>query len=670
MILLATVLIALGEVLAQETDTPRTTDLVEETESRLTQLDVSVRGPADVIYDLGPDDFTLKVHTRWIEDFEVDRHCERPAETAAVTDSERAAAEATPAAPRPRKSYLFYFDQPHLTLAGRAQALDVARDLTRRLIRDGDRAMIVSNARRLTTIQRFEDDPQVVLEALDRLEADRSQWDTYASEEELRVARVVDRLNEDSLVTGAIADARVFQREEYQRTDKNLRRLRMTLARLSEVEPWRAVVYFADTMRQNPGAHYLSFFGEALQRTEMQLSDMGSMAFTGGVPFDQMVNEAVTHGIRLYPVYAQGLVVPFSRNRVDAAAMERSGAVPDNPRMRMRDSRETLASMASETGGHAFLRGESPAKIAEAIKDDFACVYTLSFDPSGIPEDDALRVVLGTTRDDLQLQTRGRVVLQSGSARLAARLLNAFTDGGSAEAELELRANLVPTGFRRGSYAALLQISVPGSPIPSATWDLGASLINRNKVLDKIAGRLATDRPDVPLVLERELTIRPGPHEIVAVAHEATTNIVLSARLEISWPDPDRRPVTCGPLTLLQPTTGAFVRAGDTRTRGSLARSHEELVRTAEPTALMSLICRNRRSKGTLHVARALIGDAALEFPALQFELDDDRCAQVRDLIPAESLPPGPYRYILRVLHEGSVLDEVTRDFVARGPDS
>ena len=69
-------------------------------------------------------------------------------------------------------------------------------------------------------------------------------------------------------------------------------------------------------------------------------------------------------------------------------------------------------------------------------------------------------------------------------------------------------------------------------------------------------------------------------------------------------------------------------------------------------------------------MARALIGNAALEFPALQFELDDDRCAQVVDLIPAESLPPGPYRYILRVLHEGSVLAEATRDFVARGPGS
>jgi hypothetical protein len=88
-------------------------------------------------------------------------------------------------------------------------------------------------------------------------------------------------------------------------------------------------------------------------------------------------------------------------------------------------------------------------------------------------------------------------------------------------------------------------------------------------------------------------------------------------------------------------------------------------VSTELPTALMGLVCRNRRHKGVLRVERALIGDTAVEFPLLQFELASERCAQIRDLIPAGSLRPGPYRYVMRVLDDGAMLHEVSRDFIA-----
>jgi hypothetical protein len=189
-------------------------------------------------------------------------------------------------------------------------------------------------------------------------------------------------------------------------------------------------------------------------------------------------------------------------------------------------------------------------------------------------------------------------------------------------------------------------------------------------VLDEVSGTLAVGRPGIPLVLEREIALRPGFHEIVAVAHESTTDYVLSEHLQVSWPDPDRQAVTCGPLALLQPTAGAFVRAGVTRTAGSLARSDSETLRTELPTALMGLVCRSRRNKGQLRVERTLVGHSAVEFPSLEFELDSERCAQVRDLIPAGVLGPGTYRYEMRALRDGSVLHEVSREFVAATPES
>jgi VWFA-related protein len=636
--------------------TPRRTELVEEAESRLAQLDVTVTGPPDVVSSLGRADFKLKVHMRWLDEFEVDRHC-------APADGREALAP--PDAARPAVIYLFYFDQPFLTLPGRARAMDIARELVAGLVVDGDRAMIVSNAARLSVVEGLTDDRQRLADALDRLENDRTQWDTYASEEDARVARVMDILNGEDNVHRAVGMARSFQREEHARADKSLRRLRIALARLSELDSRKAVVYFADALRQNPGEHYVSFFGNRVKQSTTALSDMSSEAFAAGVAFDKVLNEATAQGIRFYPVYAQGLVTPYDRDTVNSTGLARAGTVPSSSRVRLRDAQRTMASMASETGGHVFLRGEGPVKIIETIVDDYACVYTLSFDPAGFPEDEPLRVIVRALRPGVRLETRGRTVIQSESARLVARLLSAFTVGAANDVDFDLRANLVPTAFERGAYDALLQISVPGTGIPDARWELGASLISRDKVLDEVAGTLSAGRPDVPLVLEREIEIRPGPHEIVAVAHESSLGFVLSEHLQVAWPDPNDRPVTCGPLALLQPTAGAFVRAGDTRIVGSLARSATEPVSADLPTALMGLVCRSRRHQGVLRVERTLIGDTAVEFPSLEFELAAERCAQIRDLIPAGSLRPGPYRYVMQVLHDGAMLHEASRDFIA-----
>ena len=43
----------------------------------------------------------------------------------------------------------------------------------------------------------------------------------------------------------------------------------------------------------------------------------------------------------------------------------------------------------------------------------------------------------------------------------------------------------------------------------------------------------------------------------------------------------------------------------------------------------MGLVCRSRRDPGLLRVDRVLIGDAAVEFPALEFELAKRRLREL-----------------------------------------
>ena len=61
-----------------------------------------------------------------------------------------------------------------------------------------------------------------------------------------------------------------------------------------------------------------------------------------------------------------------------------------------------------------------------------------------------------------------------------------------------------------------------------------------------------------------------------------------------------------------------------------------------------------------------MTGKAAQDFPPLTIELDENRCAQVRDLLPADSLQQGYYLYELRLMRDERMLQERAREFFAQ----
>lgn len=648
---------------------PQPSSLVERAESRLAQLDITVTGEPDVVSSLTAEDFVVRVNFRRIVDFHLDRFCA----PGSATGPDSSTSTSIPGEPRSEAlaaSYLFYYDQTQLTLAGRQRALDVSRQLIPSLITGGHRAMIVSNAAELEVIQAFTSDPRTLLEALERLEHDRTQWDAFSEEEEGRIALVVNALNKESTVHRAINVARGFQREESWRTARSLRRLATTLARLADVKRPKAVIYFADALRSNPGEHYLTFFGEAHRRFHPALAGIRSDGFTAGLAFDRLINEAAAQGIRFYAVQAQGLVTTADRRLPGVSAVLRTQAYPSSSRLRHRDAQNTLNNMAGETGGEAFINGVPAHKIARRMLEDISCLYVVSFDPTGFQQDAPLRAEVKLRNKQVQARMRGRLVLPSPSARLSARLLAAFALAEPHAHDSGVRAHFVPTGYDSGSYTALLQLSVPGTALPGATWDVGASLVSRQKVREEVAGRVSVELQGVPVVLEREVRVEPGSYEVVTVAHEVRTGFVLSDSLRLDWADPDARPFSIGPLTLLQPAAGVFERAGEIRTSGSLALADGEPVSVDLPTALIGLVCRGRRQRGALSVARRLVGAGELDFPLLELDLGPDRCVQLRDLVPANTIGPGLYRYEVRLLDGRGTVAETFREFVAIRPAS
>ncbi len=650
---------------AQEKDEPRKSGLVERTGARLVQLDATLTGPEEVLDSLTREDFYLRVGLKQVREFTVDRVCagapELDLEALAELDE-----ESIPARPRTAVTFVFYFDQPHLTMNGRARAMDIVRDLIDELIVDGNRGMIVSSADRIETFAELTDDPVALLAAMDVLENDRDQWDLYAAQEVYRLTEITQELRGAGGGSSMRADryralnlARLYYADELWRAERDNRRFSMMLGRISGLEGPKAVVYLADNMRIRAGMHYLELFGQLEQGrvleefgttsgTEFsQVSGAGLGALT---TFDMVVDQASAYGIRLYTVQAEGLVMAGSVN------------VPTTTRVR--DAQDTLRDFALETGGTAFLNGVKSSKIAAKIRKDLSCLFLISFDPEGRAEDRSLAVKLRVDHPDVKVQVRGRVVIQSESTKVTSELLAAFANPGIGDADVPIRPSIIPTGYEDGVFHALVQVTVPSSQVPAATWDIGASIVSRGKVTDA-SGRLTVSNPDAPVIMQTTMEFRPGPFEVVAVAHNITTDVVTSQQLAGEWPRPNAELASVGPIAVLQRTHGAILKNSKVRKSAIVAFADEEPIDPAIAARLVAPVCKSSDQKGKLKVERFLYGQSEVSFPVMSVDLGKDQCALIQDVIPASTMTSGSFRYEIRILHRGEELARADRKFVA-----
>ena len=631
--------LALGTARAEEEppDTPLDLGVSEGTGAALEQLDVTLTGPPEALRRVRPESFRLWVNRERVDRFRADSVCEPAGEGPAVEGE--SGTEPVAARPRPG-TWILYFDQPHLTMAGRARAIQLARDALPRILGPGDRASIVSSARTLVTVQPMTGDVGVLQAALDRLKGDMSQFDTFASHEDGRVAELditSDGPNAGVSTQRLIDRARQHARDEQWEMQRSVSRLAMVLGRLAEADPPKAVLYFADTARRNPGEHFVSMLGSSavVQAGSIQdprtLEDRAALGIGGTLDFDRLIRQAAAMQIRFYAVESQPL---------------------QDSSVRVKHAQATLHVMAAETGGRAFVNGATTKRMVAGIREDLGCVWLLSFDPEGFPRDAALAVRVEVDVPGVKVRARGQTVIQSESKRVTSRLLAHFavdTDPGTSA----LRAGLIPLAWKDGAYSALLQVVAPPTALPSATWDLGASVVGAGKVAAETSGRTRVCGSGVPVVLERVVELSPGPYELVAVAREETTDRIVSSHGEGRLPRPSDALAGVVAPVVLQPAAGAFSRDGAVRKSGSVLHRPEDPLDPARPTALVALVCRSSMVKAPLAVERSLVGESPVSFPPLELTLGDEPCGQVRDVIPERTLGPGGYRYVIRVLEKG-----------------
>jgi hypothetical protein len=299
-----------------------------------------------------------------------------------------------------------------------------------------------------------------------------------------------------------------------------------------DVDPPKAVLYFADTMRNNPGNLYLDLFptSSVINQSHGDLPQETNL-------LDGVIQEASAHGIRFYPVEAQGITAPYDIGVPSLAGSYNATLNQMSTRSGVQDAQGTLTSLALETGGAAFLNGVGSEKIVSGCRRS-PLHLLISFDPTG-SEDRPLGVFVRVHKENVKSVVRGELVIQSASASRTSRLLAAFAAPDALLSEVAMRTTVIPTGWADDGFTALVQVAVSARDVPATTWDVGTSLVSRERVRDEGSGRITVSVPGVPVVFEREVKFSSGPYELVSVAQEVQLGQVGSRRDEGSWPDLD-----------------------------------------------------------------------------------------------------------------------------------
>jgi hypothetical protein len=648
---------------AKRPQEPLDTGLVEQAGERLIQLDVSfvpkTRGVDPTVPELGIDDFEVVIGGKRIDLEYADRLCRATREELVEPSTPETALAVVPPRPvQPVATYIFYLEHSHLTMMGQNAALEMAELLIRELIVDGNRGMVVSSGGKLLQSP-FSEDPGELLDFIGSIRGNTAQWRefAYAQGEEQRHADI------SSSVSAALgrALARTYQLEEMRLTENRLRRLGATIGGLAEVDPPKAVLYFADIIRRKPGEHYTARFGGE------------QPALSESFAVDRVTADANGQGVRLYTIQAQGL-----------QAVRRGGSTEEK---RVRDAEDTMVSLAAETGGAMFRGGTdhgTMSKITTRIHQDLSCFYLLSFYPTGLREDQLLpvlvRVTEGSERGEeanrtFDVRARGQIVIQSASKREEALLLAAHAASGTVESDTG-RGVIIPLAYEKGRYRALVQFVVETPDLPlglvfEAHWDLGMTLVQGPEVKDRVSARIQGGDPSLPVVLETVWDFAPDEGEVISVGRESRLGQLAMTQLELDWPDPDKRAATVSPIVVLQQSEGLFLRkqgkvAEDVRRVGTLGVGDND-VATDRPVFLVALVCRGPRAGKDLWVQRRLNGESTVEFELLKWTFEGERCIQLRDLARADQLGWGDFNYEVLVYDnenlEGDPVAEGSRDF-------
>jgi VWFA-related protein len=430
-------------------------DLVFRSSSNLVIVDAFVRDKSGKeIADLKPEDFALLEDGKpqKIAVFDYQHLATTPLAapsnaTATVAAAPRAAAErlsVTPALPggskyQGRRLIVLLFDLSSMQPAEQVRATASARKFLGQQMTPADLVSVMTFSNDLKTLQDFTADRDLLDEAIHKI--------AIGEGSDLNVTGDTgDSANGEDTGASFVADESEFN---IFNTDLKLSALETAAKTLGALPEKKAVVYFSS----------------GINKTGVE--NQSQLRST--------VNAAVRANVSFYPVDARGLTAIIPGGDASHAAQRGSGlfsgAAQTSQRNSFNDSQETLVSLASDTGGKAFLDNNNLAQgIAQAQK-DIQSYYILGYYSTIGAQDGRYRRIQVKLSPKLQAKVDyrqgyyapkefGKFTASDKESQLQQALM---LGDPMTELPLALEVNYFRLG--RGSYFVPVAVKIPGSAI-------------------------------------------------------------------------------------------------------------------------------------------------------------------------------------------------------------
>ena len=567
---------------------------------------------------------------------------------AATPDAPAPAAKVEPVDLKNRRLIVLLFDASSMQPEELERAVASGYDYIQKQLTPADLVAVASVGSSLQIVQDFTADRETLAAALDRF----SGVDTVGFEE-------------GSALTGEETDADGFVADDSEfnifNTDRRLAAIEQLSDALAPIQQKKSIVYFSSGVTQR---------GE-----------------DNKVQLRSAIDRAVKANVSIYPVDARGLtaVVPGgaasqSSGRGGTAMFSGRGVTRQFDSQAA--SQDTLVSLASDTGGRAFLDTNDFGGVYTKVIADTSAYYLIGYSSTNPARDGRFRRIrVKVNKPGLKVEHRNgyyatRDFQHSGKEDREKQLQDQLmTDLSSTDLTVWMSTSYFRMAEDR--FYVPVSIAVPGSEIPfvrsstqdRATIDVIGLMrdaqqrpVGRLRDTVKLAVQPAQDVKRKTVQYESGFTLPPGKYRLKVVLRENQSGAIGSYESGVVVPDLRRTPVKLSSVVLgtqTQPVTDRNAVSPLARNGTLLIPSLTHVVSTGQPLYFYyevyepALVQSNPRLLTSIAFYRGKV--RTYETPLAEvtrLDAPDRKAAIFQYSVPASALKPGYYTCQITVVDD------------------
>jgi VWFA-related protein len=547
-------------------------------ETEIVLVNVTVKDKhGNFVRDLKPEDFSVLEDNKPQKVLSFDTEnidAVRLPDVAQAKPLDNLAAPANPNLPTPqskaaleykdRRLMIFFFDLSAMEPDEIDHAVSAAQKYLDHQMQAADLVAIVSLGNSLQVNQDFTSDRALLKKALDSFSTGAGQ-----GFEEGSTGSTEGTPDTGGSFTADDTEFNIFN------TDRRLEALRSVAERLSHIQQKKSLIYFSNGM----------------DRTGIENQSELRAA----------INEAVRANLALYTLDIRGLQAMVAGGEAQNASMRGTSAYSGQAMLSAYESnfttQETLVTLASDTGGRAFLDSNDFNAIFKGVQDDTSFYYVLGYHSTNSARDGRYRrITVKLKRSDVKMEYRRGYYAP-------ADYKHANSDDRERQLEEQLASELPATDlplylgvayfrWQASKFAIPLSLVVPGSEIPftrSSDRDK-ATLDVIGVVLDASQRPVTNIRDTVKLAVNTSAEVRrknvqynttivlpPGKFHLKFVVRENQTGRMGSFETDLNVPDLKSAPLKMSSVVLASQTQPANSKS---KSANPLAHDGSEIVQS------------------------------------------------------------------------------------------